>query len=199
VTTCPRCGQEVEPSQLVCVECGERIALKREEHDERRGRRSFQNMPAVALLLCVVVIGAAAFGFALSELTSDSSGDVSADDRPDKTTPAADAGAPQTETETGASQQPSQSLLLEWPKNLTAYTVVLVTSSDRPAARRVARDAAKSGLEAGLLRSDDYDLGTGLWIVFAGRFDNQESAERQAGNLGKRYPGAYATQVKPAG
>ena len=74
---------------------------------------------------------------------------------------------------------------------------MLVTSSDRPAARRVAVEAAKTGLEAGLLRSDDYDLGANLWIVFAGRFDNQESAERQAGNLGERYPGAYATLVKP--
>jgi hypothetical protein len=49
-----------------------------------------------------------------------------------------------------------------------------------------------------MLRSDDFDLGTNLWIVFAGRFDTQESAERQAGNLGERYPGAYATLVKPA-
>ena len=57
----------------------------------------------------------------------------------------------------------------------------------------MAREAAKSGLEAGMLRADDFDLGTNLWIVFAGRFDNQESAERQAGNLAERYPGAYAT------
>ena len=49
-----------------------------------------------------------------------------------------------------------------------------------------------------MLRADDFDLGTNLWIVFAGRFDNQESAERQAANLGERYPGAYATQVRPA-
>ena len=77
---------------------------------------------------------------------------------------------------------------------------MLVTrASDRPAARQVAREAANSGLEAGLLRSDDYDLGTGLWIVFAGRFDTQASAERQAANLGERYPGAYAQLVKPAG
>jgi hypothetical protein len=82
---------------------------------------------------------------------------------------------------------------------VSAYTVVLVSSSDQPAARRVAREAAKSGLEAGMLRSDDYDLGTGLWIVFAGRFDTQASAERQANNLAKRYPGAYATLVKPVG
>jgi predicted nucleic acid-binding Zn ribbon protein len=195
MTSCPRCGEPAEPGQLVCLECGTRIALK----EEGRDRRSLDNLPAVALLLCVVVIGAAAIGFALSELTDDSNNDSDAAQRAAQRAPAADNGAPQTETETGASQQPSQSLLLQWPEDLTAYTVVLVTSGDRPAARRVAREAAQSGLEAGLLRSDDYDLGTNLWIVFAGRFDTQESAQRQADNLGERYPGAYATLVKPAG
>ena len=194
MTACPRCGEPAEPGQLVCLECGTRIALK--EEGERR--RSLDNLPAVALLLCVVVIGAAALGFLLSELTSDSDNDSDAAERSAQQAPAADKGAPQTETDTGASQQPSQSLLLQWPEGLTAYTVVLVTSGDRPAARRVAREAAQSGLEAGLLRSDEYDLGTNLWIVFAGRFDTQESAQRQAQNLAERYPGAYATLVKPA-
>jgi hypothetical protein len=192
VTPCPRCGEPAEPGQLVCLECGTRIALKEEGGD----RRSFERLPAVALLLTVVVIGAAAFGFALSELTDDSKGDSSTGDG--AKTPSATLGAPQTETETGAAQQPSQSLLMKWPKGLTAYTVVLVTTGDRPGALRVAREVAKSGVEAGVLRSDDYDLGANLWIVFAGRFDTQASAERQAGNLGDRYPGAYATQVKPA-
>lgn len=195
MTNCPRCGEPAEPGQLVCLECGGRIALKHEDGDE--GRRPLERLPAVALLLCVVVIGAAAFGFALSELTSDD-GDPSAADRTSEPQPAAETGGPQTETDTGEAQQPSKSLLLDWPKDLTAYTVVIVTSGDRPAAKRVAEEAAKTGLEAGLLRSDDFDLGTNLWIVFAGRFDSQESAERQAGNLAERYPGAYATLVKPA-
>jgi SPOR domain len=195
VTNCPRCGEPAEPGQLVCLECGGRIALKHEDGDE--GRRSLDRLPAVALLLCVVVIGAAAFGFALSELT-DGDGDSSAADRGSEPQPSAETGGPQTETDTGEAQQPARSLLLNWPKDLTAYTVVLVSSSDRPAAKRVAEEAAKSGLEAGMLRSDDFNLGTDLWIVFAGRFDNQQSAERQAANLAERYPGAYPTQVKPA-
>jgi SPOR domain len=195
VTNCPRCGEPAEPGQLVCLECGGRIALKHEDGDE--GRRSLDRLPAVALLLCVVVIGAAAFGFALSELT-DGDGDSSAADRSSEPQPSAETGGPQTETDTGEAQQPARSLLLNWPKDLTAYTVVLVSSSDRPAAKRVAEEAAKSGLEAGMLRSDDFNLGTDLWIVFAGRFDNQQSAERQAANLAERYPGAYPTQVKPA-
>jgi hypothetical protein len=191
VSSCPRCGEPAERGQLVCLECGNRLALREEGGD----RRSLEHVPAVALLLCVVVIGAAAFGFALSELTSDSDSDASPE-RTGQPAPAAGDGAPQTDTD-AAPQEPSQSLLLEWPDGVSGYTVVLVTTGDRLAARRVAREAAKSGLEAGLLRSDDYDLGTGLWIVFAGRFDTQESAERQAGNLGERYPGAYATLVRP--
>jgi len=195
VTQCPRCGARAERGQLVCVECGERLALT-----ESRGRRSPESLPAVALLLCVVVLGAGALGFALGQLgDDDGGGDVEAAGRADPPAPAADSGEQTAETETapGSAQEQSQSLLLRWPEGVTAFTVVLVTSSDRPAARRVAIEAARSGLEAGLLRSDDYDLGTGLWIVFAGRFDSQESAERQAVNLGERYPGAYATQVKP--
>ena len=190
MTSCPNCRAPTERGQLVCVECGERLALK-----EQPGERRFDNLPAVVALLAVVVLGAGAFGFALSELTDGSDDDSAAADNASK--PAA--AAPKTETDTGAAQPASHSLLLTWPKGVTAYTVVLVTSSDRGAARQVAREAAQSGLEAGLLRSDDYDLGTGLWVVFAGRFDTQASAERQASNLAARYPGAYATQVKPTG
>jgi hypothetical protein len=186
--SCPNCGATSERGQLVCVECGNRLALK-----EERGERRLDNPLAIVLLLTVIVLGAAAFGFALSELTDDSGSDSKAAGRP----VAPPAG--QTKTDTGEAQAPSQSLLLNWPKDVSAYTVVLVSSSDRPAARQVAREAAQSGLEAGLLRSDDYDLGTGLWIVFAGRFDSQASAERQANNLAARYPGAYATFVKPTG
>jgi SPOR domain len=186
--TCPYCGSPSERGQLVCTECGNRLALR-----EEGGKRRFDNLPAVVVLLAVVVLGAGAAGFAISELTDDSGKDSKAANSPGNGLTA----TAKIETDTGEAQQPSQSLLLTWPKGVTAYTVVLVSSSDKPAAREVAREAAQSGLEAGLLRSDDYDLGEGLWIVFAGRFDNQASAERQAGNLAARYPGAYATLVKP--
>jgi predicted nucleic acid-binding Zn ribbon protein len=191
LTECPNCGAPAERGQLVCTECGTRIALKEEGGDRRR--RRLDNAPAIAVLLTVVVIGAAAFGFALSELTDDSGNDSAAADNPQAQPP------PTTETDTGKAQRPSHSLLLTWPKGLTAYTVVLLSTGDRPGAQRVARQAARSGLEAGLLRSDDFNLGQGYWIVFAGRFDTQASAEQQASNLASRYPGAYATQVKPSG
>jgi predicted nucleic acid-binding Zn ribbon protein len=190
VSDCPRCGEPAERGQLVCLECGERLALT-----ESRARRSLGSGAAVALV-CVLVIGAGVLGFALGEL-GDDGGDVEAAGRSDPPAPAAGTDQAETETAPGAAQEPRQSLLLKWPDGVDGYTVVLVTTSDRRAARRVAVEAAQSGVEAGLLRSDDYDLGTGLWIVYAGRFDSQQSAERQAVNLGERYPGAYPTQVRP--
>ena len=204
MTHCPQCGEPAERGQLVCLSCGARLALE--------PRRPESVAPMVAVLLAVVVLGAGAFGFALSEITSDSGDEVDAAARaerpaPDteRPAPAAVGGAPASPEApaaadtTGAAQAPSRSLLLEWPDDLTAHTVVLVTTSDRAAARRLARQAARSGIEAGLLRSDDYNLGTGLWIVFAGRFDTRAGAVRQASDLAERFPGAYPQLVEPVG
>jgi hypothetical protein len=200
--TCPACGAPAQPGQLVCLNCGARLTL---------GRRSINPIPALAAVIAVVVLGAGAFGFALSELTSGSEddGEVTVAEReaaprtepepetqpeppPPETTPRAE-----QEATSGTAQPPRRSLLLKWPEGLTAYTVVLVTTSDGPAARRVARAAARSGVTAGLVRSDDFDLGSDLWIVFAGRFDSRRGAVRHAANLADRYPGAYPQLLRP--
>lgn len=195
---CPTCGEPAEQGQLVCLNCGERRALGGEPQ-----KGSTRRVGALAALVAVVVIGAGAAGFALRELTSGSASEdtpiveraAEADPEPEPEPVASEPGpAPQAE---GTPQPPKQSLLLQWPRDLRGHTVVLVNTSDRAAARRVARAAARSGVETGLLRSDDYDLGTGLWIVFAGRFDTRRGAERQAANLGARYPGAYVQLVEP--
>jgi hypothetical protein len=60
----------------------------------------------------------------------------------------------------------------------------------------VARQARSSGLEAGMMPSDPYDLGSGLWIVYSGRFTTPEGAQRQAVQLADRYPGAYPQLVQ---
>jgi hypothetical protein len=201
VNACPQCGEAAERGQLVCTNCGSRLAL-----DYRRPSGA---LPAVVILLAVVVLGAGAFGFAISEITSDAEDEVTAADRAEPPAPSTAQGEPQTtqpeattpsaESGQGAPQEPSRSLLLEWPRDLTAHTVVLVTTSDHAAARRLARQAARSGIEAGLLRSDDFNLGTGLWIVFAGRFDTPQGAARQASDLAERFPGAYPQLVEPTG
>jgi SPOR domain len=197
--SCPNCGFEAEPGQLVCTNCGTRLAL-----GDPPAARNVAALVAVAL---IVVLGAAASGFALSESTSDDGdGDGGTPAAaPSPAPPAAAEGEPQGSAQAEqpgaeAEQEPQRrSLLLDWPDDLTAHTVVLVTTSDRAAALRLARQAARSGIEAGLLRGADYNLGAGLWVVFAGRFDTPEGASQQATDLAERFPGAYPQLVEPAG
>ena len=71
MTLC-NCGAPTERGQLMPAwNAVERLALK----EERGDRRTLDNLPAVVVLLAVVVLGAGAFGFALSELTGDSGND----------------------------------------------------------------------------------------------------------------------------
>jgi cell division septation protein DedD len=202
--SCPTCGEPVDQRQLVCTGCGGRVALR-----ERRSWAADRLVPVAVALIALVAIGAGLFGFAISELTSDE-GDAAQQ----AARPASREAAPQgpsvvsgseqearTSTETAPSEEPERprtnpNAVPGWPRRLRAYTVVLVTSSDGPAARRVAREARGSGLEAGLIRSEPYDLGSGLWIVFTGRFDTREGAVRQAAGLQDRYPGAYPQLVQ---
>ena len=63
--SCPNCGEPVERRQLVCLNCGGRIAL--------RERTAWVREPVTAVaaaLVVLIVIGAGLFGFAISELTS---------------------------------------------------------------------------------------------------------------------------------
>jgi hypothetical protein len=208
---CRSCGEPVDSRQLVCLNCGARVALK-----EHRSWATEPLAPVAALLVVVIVIGAGLFGFAISELTSDDGGgdeqarqpaaaeqQESRAQAPGDEGPAVVSGAEQkteASTETAPPEQPSANpnAIPGWPAGVSAHTVVLVTSSDEPAARNVAREARRAGLEAGLIRSDPYNLGTGLWIVFTGRFDTREGAVRQAAGLQDRYPGAYPQLIQRA-
>jgi hypothetical protein len=215
---CPNCGEPVEGRQLVCLNCGARVALAE--------KRSWANEPVTAIaaaLMAVIVIGAGLFGFAIAELTGDDGDDggqaaqaqnapgsgeapavVSGEGQEAESSPRT-ALPPDTTATAPAETAPAETTppttaetgeLPGWPAGLTAHTVVLVSSSDGPAARKVARGARRSGLEAGLFRSDPYNLGTGLWIVYSGRFDTREGAARQAAGLQDRYPGAYPQLVQ---
>jgi hypothetical protein len=194
-TPCPHCGEPVEPRQLVCLNCGGRVALR------ERTPLARQPVNAIAaVILAVIVIGAALFGFAISEITSSRTGEDTADlARPAASAEGAEQQAPAVvdgETQQPEAAPPRERGVPRWPQGLTAHTVVLVSSSDRAAALSVAKEARSSGLEAGILRSDRYNLGTGLWIVYSGRFTTPEGAQRQARQLADRYPGAYPQLVQ---
>lgn len=198
---CPHCGEPVEPRQLVCLNCGGRIAL------EERAPLAREPVTAIAaVLLVTVVVGAGLFGFAISELTSGEGTRTVERVRTVAAEPGAGEAPEAPAVVDGEQQQPRQQQQEQrparergvpgWPEGLTGHTVVLVTSSDRPAALNVAREARSSGLEAGMMPSDPYDLGSGLWIVYSGQFTTREGAERQAAQLAERYPGAYPQLVQ---
>jgi hypothetical protein len=207
-TTCPNCGEPVEPRQLVCINCGGRIAL---------GERSpfgREPLPAAAVVLIVVAaMSGLLLGLGISDLTGgddDGAGTAGTAERASATTDTAPAERAKAKTEeqpeapavvSGSAQGKPETPRRErgvpgWPKGVTAHTVVLVTSSDRAAALNVAKEARSTGLEAGLMSSDPYDLGTGLWIVYSGQFTTPEGAQRQAGQLAERYPGAYPQLIQ---
>ena len=159
---------------------------------------------AIAAVLAAVVLGAGLTGFAISEVTR---GDADAD--ADTAAPVPEGPAVVAGEEQEGAQQPAvpeqpaepdapapDRGVPIWPQRLTAHTVVLVTTSDRAAAFRVAKAARSTGLEAGLMPSDPYDLGTGLWIVYSGRFTTAEGAQQQASDLAERYPGAYPQLIQ---
>lgn len=190
--TCPACGEPFEGGQLACLSCGERL---------ERAPRPRSRAGILAALVAVALLAAGVFGFGLNELTSGSNDDEAAGaERASETSSPKPKPKPKTETApraNGKAQPARRSLLLEWPAGLRAHTVVLVNTEDRASARRLAIEAARSGIEAGLLRSDDHNLGSGLWIVFAGRFDTRRGAERQAESLRGRFPDAYVLSVEP--
>jgi hypothetical protein len=161
--------------------------------------------PALAIVAALVVVGAVAFGFALSEITNDANDGTkrAAAGPPEPSTPTTTKNKPAAAipapTATGgapARLKPRPNALLEWPREFAGHTAVLSTTSDRAAALALARAARRTGLEAGLLRAGDYGLGDGLWIVFSGRFDTPEGAARQAAGLAERFPGAYPQRIQ---
>jgi predicted nucleic acid-binding Zn ribbon protein len=190
---CPACAQPAEPGQLVCLRCGSRIALA-----PRRRRRG----PRAATAVALVALGALVLGFALGALADN--GDDDASQRADAAQQAAAREQRlkiarrerQAERRRAArAKAAEQARSGTWPADLRAYTVVLVTSGDEADARQTADEAKAAGLKAGVLRSDDYDLGQGFWIVYSGTYDDQDAAATEAGNLTDRYPGAYPQLV----
>jgi hypothetical protein len=202
-TPCPHCGEPVDPRQLVCLNCGGRIALR------ERAILGREPLPATAVVfILVAAMSGLLLGLGLSSLGGDDDGGGGSAQQASATAPQAtaegtgtSAGQPEAPTVVGGGEQEKQTPARQrgvpgWPKGLTAHTVVLVTSSDRAAALNVAKEARASGLEAGLIRSDPYDLGTGLWIVYSGQFTTPEGAQRQASQLAGRYPGAYPQLIQ---
>ena len=172
---CPTCAHPVEPRQLVCLSCGGRVAI---DHGS-----SIVSEPLVPLIVALVVVGAGLFGFAISEITSDSG--EARQRRPERRRQ-----RPQVvdgEGRGGTCRAHLHAAGADRPSGRAVEPARLAARRDRahrraghdrrPAgSRRGGEEARSSGLEAGLLPSDPYDLGTGLWIVFSGSLHHPRGA-----------------------
>ena len=198
-TACPTCGAPAERGQLICLECGSRIALAYRRPPSWR-------VPAAIVVVVLLVAGAGAV-LGLRELTDDAEDDVAAQrvpaeqDEPSGGTPGptpADEPEPE-EPEEPAEPEPGglpvdADGVRSWPEGEDGFTVVVLSSEDRGSARVFAQQAAEAGVKAGVLRADDHpslSASTGFFIVFVGRYANQAGADRAAARLGQSYQGAY--------
>jgi hypothetical protein len=195
---CPSCGNEVEPRQPFCLECGRRLAL---------GYRRPPSFRVPLALVAVVVIAAGiAAGYAVTQAVNDDRG-------PDAITinDVVDPGLAQLQKqqqEQAARQQQQQaqgkapsestSKAPAWPSGTSAYTIVLLTTKDKATANATAQKAIADGIDAGVLKGDKFQgLPAGTYFVFSGQYDTAAKAKSKVGTLTDAHPGAYARQIVP--
>jgi hypothetical protein len=99
-----------------------------------------------------------------------------------------------------AAPAPRAGGVASWPKNRSAYAVILVSTDSQAKARKVAQRAIKEGVEgAGVLRSDDFSsLGKGLWISFGGVYGDRSKAAKDAKRFDRGFPGAFVQFIDGA-
>ncbi|MDQ4049462.1 MAG: SPOR domain-containing protein [Actinomycetota bacterium] len=180
---CPTCGAATEEDQLVCLECGSRVALGY--------RRPPSWRVPVAIIAAVVLLVAAASAIALAEIGDDAEREAA---RTPIDVKRGTEGKPGASAQSGLIRQGS---LYRWPPELGGFTVVLLRTEDRAEADDFARRAAEDRpAKIGVIRADDFtSLENGFFLVFAGRYAGRGEAERAADRLGGRFPDAFPQRI----
>ena len=213
--TCPSCGAAAAPGQLMCLECGSRLAL--EYH------RPASWKIAGAIIGVVLLLAGAALALALAEITSDADNQATAPTptqqastpqaapaatgtSPAESTPAPapteTAPAPATDAQSlpDTDTPPPTSSPTTWPEGESAHTVILASAGSRQEAEAKQQKAQDAGITAGILKSDDFgSLRPGYWVVFDGQFDSvEEATERAEQDRGNGFADAYPRFVDPS-
>ena len=215
VQGCPNCGAAASPGQLMCLECGSRLAL---EH-----RRPASWKIAGAIIGVVLLVAGAALALALAEITSDADNQATAPTPTQQasapqaapaatgTAPAESGTTPSTAVPTETTPEPAplpdsdtppaaEAGSTEWPDGKSAHTVILASAGSRQEAEAKQKKAQDAGITAGILKSDDFgSLRPGYWVVFDGQFDSVEEATARAEeDRGKGFADAYPRFVDPS-
>jgi cell division septation protein DedD len=206
--SCPNCGAPADAGQLMCLECGSRLALGYQRPPSWR-------LPAavIGLVLLIAVIGVA---IALAGVTDNANKTTAAaptqpapaQSAPADTPPTASqpSPAPTTSTTTPApatggttatpTPAPAAAAPSGWPPGKSAFTVILASMPTKAAAEDKLNKAKAAGItSAAILHSDDFPtLNAGYWVVFDGQYDSVDQAQSQAaadrgkGEFGDAYP-----------
>lgn len=212
---CPNCGAPADAGQLMCLECGGRLALDYQRAPSWR-------LPA-AIVGVVVLLAGIGVAIALAAVTNDAAKTTAAaptqpvppaqsapgdtppttpqatpapqTPAPTTTTPAPTGGAPAA-TPPATPATPAQAAASGWPPGKSAFTVIIASMPTKAAAEQKLQAAKGAGItSAAILHSDDFPtLRAGYWVVFDGQYDTiaqatqQATADRGKGGFSDAYP-----------
>jgi len=187
---CPRCGAGADRGQLVCLECGARIALV------YRRPPSWRVPVAIIAVVALLLSGAAVA--AVSALSDEADREVAAAPPRPKPVSTETAKPDKPDPAPGQGAIVKQGALYRWPARLGGFTVVINSTEDPASATRFANEAAKSNpAKLGIIRGDDFKtLPKGFYVVFAGFYKSRGEADRATGRLGRTYKGAFTQAVQ---
>jgi zinc-ribbon domain len=195
--SCPNCGAPADPGQLMCLECGSRLALGYQRPPSWR-------LPA-AVVGTVLLIAAIGVAIALAGVTGDANKTSAAapttqaappQAAPADTPPTASTPTPTPTTSTATpaptdsatggtatpAPAPADAAPAGWPPGKSAFTVVLASMPTKAAAEDKLAKAKAAGIAgAAVLHSDDFPtLNPGYWVVFDGQYDSVDQAQSTA-------------------
>jgi hypothetical protein len=202
---CPNCGAPADAGQLMCLECGSRLALDYKRAPSWR-------VPA-AIVGVVVLLAGIGVAIALATVTNEASKTTAAapaqpataapapgapadtppatsQTTPAQPTPTAATPAPTPAPAAGGTPAPSDTTTTPapaapaagWPPGKSAFTVIIASMPTKAAAEDKLNKAHTAGISgAAILHSDDFPtLRPGYWVVFDGQYDTNEQAQAQA-------------------
>jgi hypothetical protein len=176
---CPRCEAPLAPEQDWCLECGTAVTT-------RVARRPGWGVPVAIVIVTLAVAGAALF-VTIGLLEDDA----------DKAAGGSSSAPAATRTSAGTTKAQGGGPVPLWPGAKKAYTVVVAAPSSRRAAERRARALRALGRDAGVLRGADYDsFGSGVWVVWRGKYAAKPTADQAATKVKQAFPSAYVTLIR---
>ena len=176
---CPRCDAPMAPEQDWCLQCGNAITT-RVARPPRWG-------VAVAIVVAVLAVAPAAMFITIGLLEDDA----------DKAAGGGSSVPGATRTSAGTTEALGGEPVPLWPRTKQAYTIVVAAPSTRRAAEARARRLRVLGRDAGILRGDDYDFfGSGVWVVWRGKYADKPAADKAATKVKQVFPSAYATLIR---